>query len=76
MPTNYEDLCFKTDFLNHSDGNRLLVVFNRIAELEEVKFIILDEWDANLDGNNLILVNEAINKLAQNKVIIESRHRS
>jgi len=76
LPTNYEDLCFKTDFLNHSDGNRLLVVFNKIAELDEVKFIILDEWDANLDGNNLVLVNEAINQLAQSKVIIESRHRS
>lgn len=75
LPTNYEDLCFNGDFLNHSDGNRLLTVFEKIAELKDIKFIILDEWDANLDGRNLQLVNQAIEKLALSKVIIESRHR-
>lgn len=75
LPTNYEDLSFSIDFLGHSDGNRLLAVFEKIAELESVKYIILDEWDANLDGKNLSLINDAIERLAETKVIIESRHR-
>lgn len=75
LPTNYEDLCFKADFLNHSDGNRLLTVFQRISELENVKIIILDEWDANLDGVNLNRINDMIEKLAVDKIVIESRHR-
>ena len=75
LPTNYEDLAFKTDFLNHSDGNRLLSVFQRISELENIKIIILDEWDANLDGINLSRINDMIEKLSANKIVVESRHR-
>jgi ABC-type transport system involved in cytochrome bd biosynthesis fused ATPase/permease subunit len=75
LPTNYEDLAFEKDFLNHSDGNRILSVFQRIASLDHVKVIILDEWDANLDGDNLNHINNMIEILATNKVVIESRHR-
>lgn len=75
LPTNYEDLCFSSDFLNHSDGNRLAAVFNMISQLDNIRYIIFDEWDANLDGQNLAQINEAINKLAEHKVVLESRHR-
>lgn len=75
LPSNYEDLCFGFDIVNHSDGNRLKAVFEKIAELEEVDTVILDEWDASLDDKNLEIINEAIDRLAQRKVVIESRHR-
>lgn len=75
LPTNYEDLCFDSDFLNNSDGNRLVAVFDMISRLDNIKFIILDEWDANLDRHNLVRINEAIDALAMNKVVLESRHR-
>jgi len=75
LPTHYADLIFKSTFLNHSDGNRLLSVFNDIATLSEVEFVILDEWDANLDADNVAKINLAIDALAKTKIMIESRHR-
>ncbi len=53
LPSNYLDLSFKTDFIGHSDGNRLLAVFSEIATLDEARYVLLDEWDANLDGAKL-----------------------
>lgn len=76
LPTNYADLIFQSTFLNHSDGNRLLSVFNEIKDLEEIEYIILDEWDANLDADNVVKISEAIEVLANSKVVIESRHRA
>lgn len=37
--------------------------------------IILDEWDANLDSNNIKLLNDKLNELAKSYLIIEVRHR-
>ena len=76
LPTNYADLAFNTEFIQHSDGNRLLSVFNNIASLNDLDFVILDEWDANLDAANIAKVSEAIENLAKSKIVIESRHRS
>jgi ABC-type multidrug transport system fused ATPase/permease subunit len=75
LPTHYTDLIFQSQFLNHSDGNRLLSVFNDITALNEIEFVILDEWDANLDSENVVKINNAIEAFAKNKVVIESRHR-
>lgn len=75
LPTHYEDLCFSSEFLNESDGNRLAAVFEMISKIENVKFIILDEWDANLDEHNLNQINAAIDRLAKNRIVLESRHR-
>ena len=75
LPTHYADLKFQSAFLSHSDGNRLLSVFDHIAGLSEVEFVILDEWDANLDQENVMKVSAAIDVLAAKKIVIESRHR-
>lgn len=76
LPTHYADLKFKNDFLNHSDGNRLLTLFNEIAQMDQIEFLILDEWDANLDKENLSALDLVIQDLSRTKVIIESRHRN
>lgn len=75
LPTHYADLIFQSTFLNHSDGNRLVSVFNDIAALTDVEVVILDEWDANLDTDNIERISAAIDSLATKKVVIESRHR-
>ncbi len=49
--------------------------FNDITTLSEVEYVILDEWDANLDIENVAKISEAIGTLAKTKVVIESRHR-
>lgn len=75
LPTHYTDLSFQLTFLNHSDGNRLLSVFSEIATLDQARCIILDEWDANLDLDNISKISAAIDTLAKSRVVIESRHR-
>ena len=76
LPSEYSGLAFNSLVtVNGSDGQRLLAVFEEIEKLKEVKFILLDEWDANLDGENLRIIHEQIDVLARNKVVVECRHR-
>lgn len=42
---------------------------------ESESILLLDEWDANLDRNNILKTEVLLNELAQSKVIIEVRHR-
>lgn len=77
LPSHYVDLAFSNDALvSHSDGNRILTVFAELETLKDVKYILLDEWDANLDQNNIQHIDAAIDRLAADWVIIESRHRA
>ena len=77
LPSHFSDLSFKSDeLISQSDGNRLLHAFEEIKNLSEVKFVFLDEWDANLDISNIDKINSAIEVLSQRKVVLESRHRA
>lgn len=75
LPSHYAELCFNSPNSQHSDGNRLLATFKEILDLRDVKYVLLDEWDANLDGENLQRMNLVIQALAEVKVVVESRHR-
>jgi energy-coupling factor transporter ATP-binding protein EcfA2 len=39
------------------------------------KHLLLDEWDANLDQENILKINDLLNRISKDKVIIEVRHR-
>ncbi len=41
----------------------------------EAQYILLDEWDANLDDQNLGYLNQLIEEISKSKVVIEVRHR-
>lgn len=77
LPSNYADLEFqKMQTVSGSDGQRISHVFDEIEEIDGIDLILLDEWDANLDQKNISILNEKIEKLAQDKLVIESRHRA
>ncbi|MGN5478873.1 ATP-binding cassette domain-containing protein [Cupriavidus basilensis] len=38
------------------------------------RFLLLDEWDANLDRGNRQAVSELLDRLSQGRVIVEVRH--
>lgn len=42
--------------------------------ISDVDVIILDEWDANLDGINKSHLDELINELARQRLVVEVRH--
>lgn len=77
LPSQYVDLAFgNSGIVAHSDGNRILQIFEDREAFEGVRVILLDEWDANLDAQNVQLINSAIEKLAAERIVIESRHRA
>ncbi|MCC7459880.1 MAG: hypothetical protein IT286_01135 [Proteobacteria bacterium] len=74
LPTK-SDLIFKSDVMKSSDGQKMLQVVDEISSVDLPKYLILDEWDANLDLENIKTLDQKIAKISQNNVIIEVRHR-
>lgn len=59
---------------NKSTGQKLSSQLMQISNISDVDVIILDEWDANLDGINKSHLDELINELARQRLVIEVRH--
>ncbi|QLY23811.1 hypothetical protein [Bdellovibrio sp. KM01] len=57
-----------------STGQKMLRHIEYAASLDN-KHLLLDEWDANLDQENILKINELLNRISKDKVIIEVRHR-
>jgi ABC-type transport system involved in cytochrome bd biosynthesis fused ATPase/permease subunit len=74
LPT-HNQLSFISQTNKYSTGeslrNRLLEILERV----DLDVLLLDEWDANLDKANQEKLSELIDKLAENKCVIEVRHR-
>lgn len=74
LPT-HPDLMISNELSStRSSGENLLAHIEVLASSSEA-IILLDEWDANLDGENLLRVNTRIDELARTKTVIEVRHR-
>lgn len=58
-----------------SSGELTLSILDKLQYDKIYRYVILDEWDSNLDGQNLAEVNILLDTLAKSLLIIESRHR-
>ena len=73
------DLYFETlSRRNFSSGEKILEVLNYLDHIDEpfVQLILLDEWDANLDAENLLVADKYVNSLSTKYKILETRHRT
>lgn len=75
LPSNYSDLAWKKDCRSLSTGQRLVEHLIEIFKIETIQYILLDEWDANLDVNNTKKIDRILCALSTTKVIVEVRHR-
>ncbi len=75
FPTDYSDLSWKEDCRALSTGQRLVAHLNEVFNIKTVHYILLDEWDANLDTDNVERIERILDTLSATKVIIEVRHR-
>jgi ABC-type bacteriocin/lantibiotic exporter with double-glycine peptidase domain len=76
LPSHSIDLKFSDQSIRvQSEGNRVVSIFRELSQLTDIPYLLLDEWDANLDGENLELVDRLIDQLAHGRLILESRHR-
>ncbi|MGZ3780231.1 MAG: ATP-binding cassette domain-containing protein [Pseudobdellovibrionaceae bacterium] len=69
------NLVFENVENNQSTGQRIKRQIAQILEKSNSKFVLLDEWDANLDAYNMAEVSRYIDEIAQLRTVIEIRHR-
>jgi len=74
LPTHYTDLIWKSSTDELSTGQRLMVLIKEIASIKKIKYLFLDEWDANLDAINTKDINHMLDEISKTKVVIEVRH--
>jgi len=75
LPAHHEQLCWGAPHEHLSTGQRARAILTEIAQqTTSIKYLLLDEWDANLDQDNRSLVNAYLETLSQHIVVIEVRH--
>ncbi|MGE5085982.1 MAG: ABC transporter ATP-binding protein [Bacillota bacterium] len=74
LPTHPDLMIDDRPMLPRSSGENLLAHIDTLSKSSE-PIILLDEWDANLDEENLRQVNARIEELAKFKTVVEVRHR-
>lgn len=73
LPTRH-NLAFLSNGAQASTGELLKRQLTEIQKNVDVKVILLDEWDANLDKDNAAALSLLIDELAKDRCIIEVRH--
>jgi hypothetical protein len=68
-------LMFGAEIERGSTGERKLAEIEVVLSNAHVKFFLLDEWDANLDRQNMKRIDHALNTAAKSICIVEVRHR-
>lgn len=58
-----------------STGQKLSRILEELCCVEPLGLLLLDEWDANLDPENMQRIDAAIDRLAQRCCVVEVRHR-
>lgn len=72
LPAQHQ-LVLAEDKLSLSTGETALSAFKDL-QLEKSNILLLDEWDANLSHENRHELDKVIDKLSQERIVIEIRH--
>ncbi len=75
LPTHSRLLFSSVADADVSTGQRLVRILEELRGVEPLSLLLLDEWDANLDGENMRRVDVAIDELARRCCVVEVRHR-
>lgn len=78
VPSYTTELEFSgVSFHGLSDGRRAMAMLEALGNQPESDFILIDEWDANLDADNVALMDRRIDEwVAAGRTVVETRHRS
>lgn len=58
-----------------STGQELIKQITELSQNLEIKLLLLDEWDAHLDSNNVKIIDELLYNISKHCLIIDIRHR-
>lgn len=74
LPAQHGKLEWQHESKALSTGQKTLAQLQEISKHTDVKYLLLDEWDANLDSDNKRAIGEMLDLLSQSKVVVEIRH--
>ena len=74
LPAHHGRLVWRNSNPNLSTGQRTLQQIREIVSGNDVKVLLFDEWDANLDHCNKEAINQLLNEITSKLVVIEIRH--
>jgi ABC-type multidrug transport system fused ATPase/permease subunit len=74
LPTQHNRLVWKSDLTSLSSGERTKASIFELLQMDGVRMLLLDEWDANLDPSNRQAVDRMLDQVSMNRIIVEVRH--
>ncbi|NHB86637.1 ABC transporter ATP-binding protein [Photorhabdus tasmaniensis] len=76
LPAHHELVFERTSEKNLSTGQALREFLEEISAkaADDIKILMLDEWDANLDLQSRQIFSELIDKLSESLLVVEIRH--
>ncbi|WP_354687319.1 hypothetical protein [Cupriavidus necator] len=74
VPSHHGKLHWRSASGTQSTGQRTVAQLMEIASHPEARYLLLDEWDANLDASNKQVVDEMLENLSKQRVVVEIRH--
>lgn len=72
LPTGAE--MFNSNSGTLSTGETIKSILQTAFEHDQYNFFILDEWDANLDGSIVKVLDQQLNDIAKQSIVMEVRH--
>jgi len=74
LPAQHGNLMWKSPIEALSTGQKSAATLREILGLADVKYLLLDEWDANMDDDNTQRIDAMLDQISREKIIIETRH--
>lgn len=76
LPAGNNQLCWRLGRRDAmSTGQRARAIIDELLKQgADIQYLLLDEWDANLDQDNRTCIDELLERLSHDKVVIEVRH--
>lgn len=75
LPVN-SGLTFESPTDRMSSGEKMKAELQEITKNTYCNFLLLDEWDSNLDFENIQVLSNLLNDIANKRCVIEIRHRT
>src|SRR5450830_51438 len=74
LPAHHGRLRWDSSNADLSTGQRTLQQISEIVRGNDIRVLLFDEWDANLDQSNREAVNQLLDEISSKLVVIEIRH--
>lgn len=74
LPAHHGRLVWRNDSLGLSTGQKTLQQIRELVSRNDVRVLLFDEWDANLDRDNSEAINQLLNEISLRLVVVEIRH--